>query len=191
MQEVFEKIVAEIERRKVGIADNSEGKWFKTGLDIGISIIKEVAVEYKNGWIPIIKEKPVEKGEQSVSYPDGTVSIQYWDGKFFTEVDTVSGKSIIGQPVAWKQKYEPHRPCTDEEPKIQTNADRIRSMSDEELAEIILCPYDKAGKPAHIMPCVKDGNIQELVSPEECKACMMKWLQSEVEEQTFFVTSRK
>lgn len=61
MQEVFEKIVTEIERRKVGIADNSEGKWFKTGLDIGISIIKEVAVEYKNGWIPIIKEKPVEK----------------------------------------------------------------------------------------------------------------------------------
>ena len=108
MQEVFEKIVTEIERRKVGIADNSEGKWFKTGLDIGISIIKEVAVEYKNGWIPIIKEKPVEKGEYSVSYPDGTVSIQYWDGHFFSEINTVSGKSIISHPVAWKQKDEPY-----------------------------------------------------------------------------------
>lgn len=112
MQEVFEKIVTEIERRKVGIADNSEGKWFKTGLDIGISIIKDVAVEYNNGWIQYSKEKPKGKGEYSVSYPDGTVSIQYWDGKFFTEVDTVSGKSIVGQPVVWKQKNEPYRPCT-------------------------------------------------------------------------------
>ncbi len=63
-----------------------------------------------------------------------------------------------------------------------SNADCIRSMIDEELTEIILCPYDTAGKPAHIMPCVRDGNIQELVSPEYCKKCMMDWLQSEVEE---------
>lgn len=64
----------------------------------------------------------------------------------------------------------------------QTNADKIRAMSDEELAKIILCPYDTAGKPIDIMPCVKDGNIQELVSPEDCKKCMLEWLQSEVEE---------
>lgn len=66
--------------------------------------------------------------------------------------------------------------------KCMTQGERIRSMRDEELAEIILCPYDTAGKPAHIMPCVRDGNIQELVSPEYCKKCMMDWLQSEVEE---------
>ena len=63
-----------------------------------------------------------------------------------------------------------------------TNADRIRSMSDEELTEIIMCPYDTAGKPIEIMPCVRDGNVQELVPPENCKKCMMEWLQSEVEE---------
>lgn len=66
--------------------------------------------------------------------------------------------------------------------KKQTNADRIRSMSDDELTDIILCPYDTAGKPANIMPCVRDGNIQEPVSPEYCKKCMMDWLQQEVEE---------
>lgn len=66
--------------------------------------------------------------------------------------------------------------------KPKTNADRIRSMSDDELTDIILCPYDTAGKPENIMPCVRDGNIQELVSPEYCKKCMMDWLQSEVEE---------
>ena len=66
--------------------------------------------------------------------------------------------------------------------KPKNNADRIRSMSDDELTDIILCPYDTARKPANIMPCVRDGNIQELVSPEYCKKCMMDWLQSEVEE---------
>ena len=66
--------------------------------------------------------------------------------------------------------------------KAKTNGDRIRSMSDEELTKIILCPYDTAGKPIDIMPCIKDGNIQELVPPEDCKRCMLEWLQSEVEE---------
>ena len=65
--------------------------------------------------------------------------------------------------------------------KKQTNADRIRSMSDEELTRIILCPYDTAGKTAHIMPCVKDGNIQEMVSQEYCEKCILKWLKSEVD----------
>ena len=63
----------------------------------------------------------------------------------------------------------------------QTNADRIRTMGDEELAKIIMCPYDTAGKPIEIMPCAKDG-IQELWPPEDCKKCMMEWLQKEVEE---------
>lgn len=65
--------------------------------------------------------------------------------------------------------------------KKQTNADRIRSMGDEDLTKIIMCPYDTAGKPIEIMPCAKDG-IQELRPPEDCKKCMMEWLQQEVEE---------
>lgn len=64
----------------------------------------------------------------------------------------------------------------------QTNADRIREMSDEELIKIIMCPYDISGIPVNMMPCVRNGNIQELIPPEECNKCMMEWLQSEVEE---------
>ena len=63
-----------------------------------------------------------------------------------------------------------------------TNADKIRNMTNEELTAIILCPYDTAGDPIDIMPCVKDGNIQEFVVPEDCKACIMKWLERNVEE---------
>lgn len=72
--------------------------------------------------------------------------------------------------------------AVEESSQKPTNADRIRSMSDEELTDVILCPYDTAGKPIDIMPCVKDGNIQKLVPPEDCKKCMLEWLQSEAEE---------
>ena len=58
-----------------------------------------------------------------------------------------------------------------------TNADKIRSMNDEELSKIIMCPYDTAGDPIDIMPCIKDHGIQELVSPEYCNKCMMQWLE--------------
>lgn len=61
-----------------------------------------------------------------------------------------------------------------------TNGDRIRNMTDEQLTDIILCPYDTAGDPVDIMPCVKDGNIQELVSVDVCKKCMTDWLKKEI-----------
>ena len=62
-----------------------------------------------------------------------------------------------------------------------TNGDKIRAMRDEELATIIMCPYDTAGEPADIMPCIKDDSVQELVAPGACRACTIKWLQREVD----------
>ena len=56
----------------------------------------------------------------------------------------------------------------------RTNADRIRSFSDEELADIILCPYDTEGNPIEIM-------LQKLVYQDNCKKCMIEWLQSKEE----------
>jgi hypothetical protein len=57
----------------------------------------------------------------------------------------------------------------------QTNADRIRNMSDEELAEFNLCPH---------MVNWKKGNYDTCVHPNDkdaCKKCMLDWLQSESE----------
>lgn len=57
----------------------------------------------------------------------------------------------------------------------QTNADSIRNMSDEELAEFILCPH---------MVNWKKGNYDTCVHPNDkdaCKKCMLDWLQSEAE----------
>lgn len=53
-----------------------------------------------------------------------------------------------------------------------TNADRIRSMSDEELAMNMMCPNENGlGE----IECDKSDNCN-------CYECLLKWLQSEVEE---------
>ena len=60
---------------------------------------------------------------------------------------------------------------------IKTQADRIRSMSDEELADYIF------GVSVHEKPCVlcsDDCDFCELTD-EECKNKTLQWLQSEVE----------
>lgn len=57
----------------------------------------------------------------------------------------------------------------------QTNADRIRNMSDEELAEYLPCPH---------MVNRKKGNYDTCVHPngkDGCKKCILNWLQSEAE----------
>lgn len=48
-----------------------------------------------------------------------------------------------------------------------TNADKIRSMEDEELAFILMCPHDID---------------QDLCIKKNCYNCVLEWLQSEVEE---------
>lgn len=57
--------------------------------------------------------------------------------------------------------------CDAYDPKIETNADRIRAMTDEELAEIIMCPYDNG-----LNSCSTDSN---------CIGCCLKWLQQPCE----------
>lgn len=47
-----------------------------------------------------------------------------------------------------------------------TNADKIRQMSDEELAKIIMCPYNTE---------------PYLCSRKECNDCCLEWLQKEAE----------
>lgn len=57
----------------------------------------------------------------------------------------------------------------------QTNADRIRAMTDEELAETIPCPH---------MVNWKKGNYDTCVHPngkDGCKKCMLNWLQLKIE----------
>lgn len=58
-----------------------------------------------------------------------------------------------------------------------TNADRIRSMSDEELAEL-LDSVDNGG----IRALDVDYPCDECTQKTKCNECFIEWLQSEVEE---------
>lgn len=52
-----------------------------------------------------------------------------------------------------------------------TNADRIRSMTDEELAEVLFGS------------CIEHMGVEECSHPEEsCKSCVLDWLKTESEE---------
>lgn len=55
--------------------------------------------------------------------------------------------------------------------RTQTNADRIRSMTDEELAEVLFGS------------CIVHMGVEECSHPEEaCKSCVLGWLKAESEE---------
>lgn len=59
--------------------------------------------------------------------------------------------------------------CPKHEAKVITNADRIRSMSDEELAEFLL----------HFQYCTICDEQLEMYCTEECTKNIVAWLQSE------------
>lgn len=62
--------------------------------------------------------------------------------------------------------------CTPSE-KPQTNADRIRAMSDEELADLTI---------REIGYCAPTGDCEK--TSNDCKACWLDWLKQPVEEGT-------
>lgn len=66
------------------------------------------------------------------------------------------------------------------EPKPTTNADRIRAMTDEELAEYLApcaCPPIKFNKNTGDIVCP----VNKEPSASDCKSCWLDWLKEEVE----------
>lgn len=65
--------------------------------------------------------------------------------------------------------------------KKQTNADRIRSMTDEELAEFLLKVQN-----AYAEPCMTGDGVCKWedypTHDKGCKDCFKEWLQQETEE---------
>lgn len=69
------------------------------------------------------------------------------------------------------ERYEAEAKDTPTE-KPQTNADRIRSMTDEELAEVLFGS------------CIEHMGVEECSHPEKaCKSCVLDWLKAESEEK--------
>ena len=64
--------------------------------------------------------------------------------------------------------FMPKMPITDA--VVVTNADRIRAMSDEELADVL-----------RIDVCCPDGYIESCGSYDSCNECWVAWLQQPAE----------
>lgn len=52
-----------------------------------------------------------------------------------------------------------------------TRLEQIKNMAAEQLAPLLLCPYESADK----MPCAGDCHVTE----EQCHECMIAWLKEE------------
>lgn len=90
---------------------------------------------------------------------DGVVNMETEDGKKYW-----CGSS--GEGVHFRK-------CDDSDGDLITNADRIRKMTDEELAQIIMCPYENMSGECM---CEKDTRTN-------CTQCCLEWLRKEVEEK--------
>ena len=99
-----------------------------------------------------------------------------WEQKkepFITiEVETEEDFEFIGNAIAFYKKH------MDEQAKPQTNADRIRAMSDEELADNWMRDFVVCHRCAYRYECECD----EYVTYEKCKEGIVEWLQQPAEE---------
>ena len=60
-----------------------------------------------------------------------------------------------------------------------TNKEKILQMTDDELAFVLMCPYDTAGEPDEIMPCMTNDVLPTV---KNCVACIKEWLHKEAKE---------
>ena len=69
--------------------------------------------------------------------------------------------------------------CGNEEPKPITNADRIRAMTDEELADWLNNDVEYWGKWCHDDAPVDQETLDCLRNGGECRLCILDWLKEE------------
>ena len=91
----------------------------------------------------------------------------WWENRHYNP-DDVYNNAVDDEVIAWRPLPEPYR--GGEQPK-QTNADRIRSMTDEELAIHMMCSNDTG---LAEIECDKSDSCN-------CYECLLKWLRAESE----------
>ena len=85
----------------------------------------------------------------------------------------------LGEKGCWKDgKCHYSHDC---ENKVLTNADRIRAMSDEELAKLLYCS-DSLGWCHNLPECANMLDTDDGVPEEKCMACLAVWLKQPAEE---------
>lgn len=174
-----EKPYYEIKYREVGKENYCIGyssycldnvfEWLEECFDL----VEDKNVEQR--WIPVSERLPDVDKYILVSFENFTIldigryeTDKDGSGAFYPGDDDKSYVEYGLFVNAWMPLPEPYR---ESEPHKQTNADRIRSMTDEELAEVLFGS------------CIEHMGVEECSHPEEaCKSCVLDWLKAESEE---------
>lgn len=177
MQEAFEKI-----KQRIRIAATNACEYTLMTKVVSEeelkNIIDDVAAGYNNGWIPCSERLPENNQNVIACFAHGTVTeLQFYDSRFHGIYDY--DEKVI---VAWMPLPEPYQPKGEQIDHKPTNAERIRHMSDEKLAELIT-----SGDLCAICPFCKYYGTESCYMENEgvhknCAEGIMEWLQSEVEE---------
>ena len=131
-------------------------------------------------WIPVECRLPENDDYILVSFdnfllPDiGRYEVDKDGGAFYPGDDE---KSYISHGLfvnAWMPLPRHYKPGKS---YLLTNGDRIRSMTDKELAEVILCPEDKSGG-------LCTGKEVSAISISLCRACCIAWLRAPAQKET-------
>lgn len=160
MQEVLEKIIGKLDElidcNPIDVYEKGKNCTASEAIEIVEQATKEFATDIdvrESGWVPVSERLP-EESLQSVigwdAYRERCVFVQYIGGRFVLGDDTESVKITHWMNTPNQPHICTNNDCTFNEEKDcpaakgyagyerkQTNADRIRSMSDEELAEFL------------------------------------------------------
>lgn len=99
------------------------------------------------------------------------LAISTMDKHIGRHCNTVYGNRRTGVTVGYGEAINILSDMVTDNDSKQTNADRIRDMSDEELATNMMCPNENG---LAEIDCDKNDNCN-------CYECLLKWLQSEAE----------
>lgn len=143
-----------------------------------------------NGWIPVTERLPKNNdnvrvtvnrnGKHAVAIGWYNHDKEKWKVCLCHEDDFLYQYGNL--VVAWKENTEePYKPESTEKTAKRTNADRIRAMTDEELADTIIkntlkdlgeiIPFCKNYKRCEDMLDSLDG-----ISESMCRECLLEWL---------------
>ena len=134
-------------------------------------IIKIAGEQPKVGeWIPCSERVPEESGTYIVNAIENHI-VHVTFAKWMPRMKkwNLTGSRSYWKVTAWMPLPEPYNPGMI---RKQTNADRIRAMTDEDLAINMMCQNENG---LAEIDCDKCDNCN-------CYECLLMWLQSEVEE---------
>lgn len=181
MQEVFEKIIAQFTSIRRVIKNDEDLEWNRAVYKC-TEIVRQAA-EYNNGWIPCSERLPEEHALYDITFrnsagihSDSAIYNPYLKRWLWDADET---ELVENEVLAWAEKREC---CTYER---MTNGDKIRSMSDDELAELLYSFQNLEDKVKFCKNKTERDNILDSgkeIPDAMCKQCLVEWLQSEVEE---------